>query len=161
MQSDEEPVVLRLQSPDGVQHWAAILVPSGARVSLGEVMQMPRAGLSELPHKARTFGGDGEEVSPSSAISRLRTPNIWVSTIDGQSRSNSRSTLFLILANFCMQLMKSRNQVKAFCLGGAFCIGVRDLSVTPLPCPRLGCSAKHEEGWACMARWTWPILGAP
>jgi hypothetical protein len=67
MQSDEEPVVLRLQSPDAVQHWAAILVPSGARVSVGEVMQMPRAGLSELPHKASMLlngdcggGGKGE-----------------------------------------------------------------------------------------------------
>ena len=70
MQSDEEPVVLRLQSPDAVQHWAAILVPSGARVSVGEVMQMPRAGLSELPHKASTLlnggGGDRVGVLPSS-----------------------------------------------------------------------------------------------
>ena len=64
MQSEEEPVVLRLQSPDAVQHWAAIRVPSGARVSVGEVMHIPRAGLLELPHKASTlvkgkWGGDG------------------------------------------------------------------------------------------------------
>ena len=41
MQSLLEGEVRRRQSPDEVQHWAAIAVPSGLVVAVGSVMQMP------------------------------------------------------------------------------------------------------------------------
>ena len=46
------PLVLRRQAPLTVQHWPAILVPSGASVALGDVMQTPSEGSSELPRSA-------------------------------------------------------------------------------------------------------------
>ena len=46
MQPSLVPVVVRRHSPVGVQHWAAILVPSGAAVAVGEVMQTPWVGPS-------------------------------------------------------------------------------------------------------------------
>ena len=82
MQSDEELVVLRLQSPDAVQHWAAILVPSGACASVGEVMHMPRVGWSDVPHKASTSlngdcggGGEGEGRTHCPPRVDIRTPH--------------------------------------------------------------------------------------
>ena len=67
MQSAFAPDVLRLQSPLAVQHWAAILLPSGVAVAAGEVMQTPLEMASALPSRASTLydelvgaGGDGD-----------------------------------------------------------------------------------------------------
>ena len=66
MQSAFAPDVLRLQSPLAVQHWAAILLPSGVAVAAGEVMQTPLEMASALPSRASTLydgtavGGEGD-----------------------------------------------------------------------------------------------------
>ena len=69
MQSSLEVDVRRLHSPDTVQHCAAILVPSGVAVAVGDVMQTPLETASASPLRTRTLlnggglrlggGGDG------------------------------------------------------------------------------------------------------
>jgi len=68
MQSALDVEVVRLHSPDAVQHCAAILVPPGVAVAVGDVMQTPRLTASVLPRRASalnddpTGGGGGDGV---------------------------------------------------------------------------------------------------
>ena len=62
MQVASEVVVRRLHSPDAVQHCAAILLPSGAAVAAGAVMQTPLERASVEPERAIVPVEGGTEV---------------------------------------------------------------------------------------------------
>jgi hypothetical protein len=46
-----------MHAPLAVQHWAAMLVPSGVAVAAGEVMQTPLETASESPLRANVLSG--------------------------------------------------------------------------------------------------------
>ena len=58
MQSALDAEVVRLHSPDAVQHCAAILVPPGVAVAVGDVMQTPLLTASASPRRASTLKED-------------------------------------------------------------------------------------------------------
>ena len=63
MQSAFDLDMRRLHAPPGVQHCAAIFVPSGVLVAVGEVMQTPLEMSSVLPSSTSALnsgGGDGD-----------------------------------------------------------------------------------------------------
>ena len=59
MQSALEEEVRRMHAPLAVQHWAAMLVPSGVAVAADEVMQTPLETASESPLRANVLKGGG------------------------------------------------------------------------------------------------------